>query len=166
MALATDLLELNVSHKNRRMKFYYVRMDSADHKNDYLAFLPILLSKAIAKPQSRPGKDLICLTCDQRPDILVHEVHAAVAPVVEEKGYVLFEQVSMPTSCFETVGLLYADIVGYLVSRVDTISNDEGLFDIPKKCFETDGRIRKLRSSTALISKIKKLSMYEVNAKA
>ena len=88
-----------------------------------------------------------------------------VAPVVEEKGYVLFEQVSMATSCFETVGLLYADIVGYLVSRIDTISSDEGLFDIPKECYETDGRVRKLRSSTALLSKIKRLSKYEVKAR-
>ncbi len=56
--LASDLLELNVSNTNRRMKFYFVKMNSDDNKQDYLTFLPILLGKALGKPQSGAGKDL------------------------------------------------------------------------------------------------------------
>jgi hypothetical protein len=161
--LASDLLELNVSNKNRRMKFYYVRMVSNNQKVDYLKYLPLLLKKGLPKASSKPGKDLLCVTCDQRQDIQALEVHNGINSVVDARGYVIFEQVSMTTSGFDTVGLLYADIVGYLVSRIDNISKDADLFDsIPAECFESNGRVKKLKSSTNLISKIKRLSLFEV----
>jgi hypothetical protein len=164
--LASDLLELNVANANRRMKFYYVKMTSENHKADYLKWLPILIKKALPKAQTGQGKDLLSLTCDQRSDVQPTEVHESVNPIIDERGYVLCEHVSMATSCFHTVGLLYTDIVGYLVSRIDNITKDADLFEgIPPECFESDGRVRKLKSSTALISKIKRLSLYDVKSK-
>lgn len=161
--LASDLLELNVANKNRRMKFYYVTMTSNNHKGDYLKHLPLLLKKGLPKASSKAGKDLLCVTCDQRSDIQTLEVHNAINSIVHERGYVIFEQVTMAASGFNTVGLLYADIVGYLVSRIDNISRDADLFDsIPLECFESNGRVKKLKSSTTLISKVKRLSLFEV----
>ena len=62
----------------------------------------------------------------------------------------------MTTSNFNTVGILYADIIGYLAARVDTISTDSELFEgITSKEFEKNGKIKKLKSSMILISKIK-----------
>jgi hypothetical protein len=161
--LASDLLELNASNKNRRMKFYYVKMTSGNHKEDYLKYLPLLLKKGLPKASPKSGKDLFCLTCDKRADIQASEVHNAIRSIVNQRGYVIFEEVSMATSGFNTVGLLYADIVGYLMSRIDNISRDADLFDsIPQECFETDGRVKKLKSSASLISKINRLSLFEV----
>ena len=69
------------------------------------------------------------------------------------------------TSNFDTVGIAYADIVGYHVARIDTISNDSELFDnIPPEMFQENGKIKKLRSSMRIINKIKNLSLYEVKA--
>jgi hypothetical protein len=164
--LASDLLELNVANANRRMKFYYVKMTSRNQKTDYLKWLPVILRKALPRASSGPGKDLLALTCDQRPDIRPSEVHECISPVTDERGYTIYEHVSMATSCFHTVGLLYADIVGYLVSRIDNISRDAELFEsIPPECHKTDGRVKKLESSTDLISRIKRLSLYEVKSK-
>jgi hypothetical protein len=67
----------------------------------------------------------------------------------------------MVTSSFDTVGIMFADIVCYLVGRVDTISHDAELFrGLSDEQFERNGKIRKLRSSTQLISKVKHLDIY------
>jgi hypothetical protein len=72
----------------------------------------------------------------------------------------------MTTSNFNTVGLLYADIIGYLAARIDTISTDSELFEgITPEQFETNGKILKLKSSVNLISKIKNIGQYEVKVK-
>ena len=161
--LASALLDLNVANKNRRMKFCYVRMDSTNQKKDYLTFLPLLFRKALPKAESGRDKDLLCITCDKRSDISANDIQAAVKPIIDEKCFVLYEDICTISSNFQTIGLLFADIVGYLVARIDTISRDSDLFDnIPKELFEQNAKIRKLQSSSALISKIKKLSLFEV----
>lgn len=161
--LASNLLNLNVANKNRRMKFYFVKMDSPDQKRDYLRILPLLLKKALPRSERKGDKDLVCVACDYRSDIQAFEIQSVIEPVITEKNYVLFEQVFTPTSSFQTIGLLYADIAGYLVARIDNISRDSELFDnIPNELFTENAKIRKLQSSKDLISKIKRLSLFEV----
>ena len=61
------------------------------------------------------------------------------------------------------MGILYADIVGYLISRIDIISNDSELFDnIPIEEYQTNGKIKKLMTSIEIINKIKNLEFYKV----
>ena len=158
---AHKLLDLNVASKKRRMKFTYGRMQSQNHKEDYLAALPPLLSKALPKPVKGAGKNLMALTCDERSDVTQPEIHEALSSVVRERGYVLVEEVAVARSSFETVGIMYADLVGYLQGRVDIIANDAELFEgLTPEQFETNGKIRKLRSSHDLISKIEKLTIF------
>lgn len=84
-------------------------------------------------------------------------------PVLKKRHYCLFEDVTTPNSNFETVGILYADIVGYLKARIDTISNDSELFEnIPKDQLLNNGKIKKLLSSKSLIDGIKNLVKYSV----
>ncbi len=72
----------------------------------------------------------------------------------------------MASSNFNTVGLLYADIIGYLAARIDTISTDSELFEgITPEQYETNGKIKKLRSSVSLILKIKNIDKYEIKVK-
>ena len=159
---AHKLLDLNVASKNRRMRFTYGRMKSQNHRDDYLGALPPLLSKALPKPGKGAGKNLLALTCDERSDITAREVHEALSPEVEAMGYVLLEEVAVVRSSLETVGIMFSDLVGYLAGRVDTISNDADLFEgLTPEQFETNGKIRKLQSSQDLISKIKKLTIYD-----
>ena len=89
--------------------------------------------------------------------------YAVITPVFQKKNYVILEEPLMSTSNFNTVGLLYADIIGYLAARIDTISTDSELFEgITPEQFETNGKIKKLKSSVDLISKIKNIGQYEI----
>ena len=159
---AHALLDLNVASKNRRMKFTYGRMRSTDHRHGYLGALPPLLSKALPKPPRGAGKNLVSIACDERPDISRRELHEALRPVVEFCGYVLLEEVLVVQSSLEAVGLMFADLVGYLAGRVDTISHDAELFEgLTQEQLDNNGKIRKLRTSKDLISKVRKLTLYE-----
>jgi len=162
--ICSKIIELNTSDRNARMKFYYVsKRDVSDTKKEYLNTLPLLLNKALPKAKSGKGKDICAINCDYRSDLLNDEIMKAVYPVIEKKKYCLYENVAMPTSCFETVGLLYADIIGYLVARIETISNDIELFEnITPEQIESNGKLRKLKSSTNLINGIKNLSWYNI----
>ena len=161
--IAEKIIDLNAAKKNARMSFAYFHKESRDEKADYLFYLPALLHRMLPKAFKGQGKDLVSVQCDYRSDISVSEIREVVTPPLMEKGYTLFEDVVQVNSNFDTVGIAYADIVGYLMGRVETISNDSELFDnIPPELFATNGKIRKLKSSLRLIDKIKNLTLYKV----
>ena len=55
---------------------------------------------------------------------------------------------------------MFADIVGYLYSRVDTIKVDAEIFhEIPHEVIQKNGQLRKLASSKELIKKIRDLTV-------
>ena len=158
---AHQLLDLNIAHKNRRMAFYFGRMKSSNHREDYIKGVPGLLYKVLPTAQRGPGKNLISIHCDRRDDITSAELHRHIAPAAEKKGYVLLETVARIDSCFDTVGVMFADLVGYIAGRIDVISNDVELFEgLTQEQLENNGKIRKLKSSKELILKIKQLSFF------
>lgn len=162
--IAEKIIDLNTSKKNARMNFHYLqhKADPKDHAAEYLKHLPGILGKVIPKAPSGAGKNIISLCCDYRSDVNISALRDEVVPVLEKKKYTIFEEPVMLTSNLNTVGILYADIIGYLVARIDTISNDSELFEgLTEEQLETNGKIKKLRSSTDLISKIKNIDMYE-----
>lgn len=161
--ITKKILELNVAQKNARMSFFYLKKQTENEKLDYLRYLPALIDKVLSKPQMGQGKDLITIQCDYRQDISSTDIREVVEPVIRQKNYTLVEDIIQVTSNFNTVGIAYADIVGYLVARIDTITNDSELFEnIPPELFESNGKIKKLRSSLELISLIKNLSLYQM----
>lgn len=162
--IAQQVLGLNKSTNNARMRFHYARRhDCEDSKAEYLECLPILLNRALPKPKKGRGKDLVAVSCDYRSDIKAQEIQKSILPVLEDKGYALLEEVTTPQSNFHTVGLLYADIVSYLSARIDTISNDVELFEnIPPAQLKNSGKVRKLKSSRSLIQRVKSLDRYIV----
>jgi len=161
---AEQLLDLNSSEKNSRMRFAYGRMTSSDKSSDYVAALAGLLrlSKVLPRaPKGGKGKDLLLVVCDDRDDVDTAALHQAIKPVVEEKGWVILERVTQAVSAPESIGLMFADLVGYLVGRVDTISNDAALFeDLDEEQMASNGKLRKLKSSTDLIKRIKSLDVF------
>jgi len=163
IALAEKILRLNESDKNARLKFAYLKLSTDDVKSEYLRYLPELLGKVLPRATKRPGKDLVSIQCDYRNDITSEEVCNSVKPLLHAKGYTLVEDVELVKSNFETVGVLYADIVAYLVARVDVISSDYELFEgITPQMAGASGKIKKLRSSVRLINFIKKLDIYSI----
>lgn len=164
ISICNDIIELNTSKANARMKFYYAgRQACKSHKGEYLRSLPLLLKKGLPRADKKHDKDVVSINCDFRDDISSEEVLAAIHPTLKAKNYALFESVVMTRSNFETIGILYADIVGYLAARIDTITNDIELFEnIPHEEIENNGKIRKLRSSKTLVDKVKKFNWYEI----
>jgi hypothetical protein len=159
--IAGSLLDLNTSEKNSRMRFTYGRLRSANQGLDYLTKLPSLLDRALPTAPKGPGKDLLAVTCDERSDVSAHSIHETLAEVVEAKGYVLLERVVMARSGFDTVGLMFADLVGYLSARIDNTTFDADLFGLPPEEFEMNPRLRKFRTSSDLIAKVKKLTVLD-----
>lgn len=161
--IATKILKLNVAKKNARMKFAYLNMESSNQKEDYLRYLPALLTRILPQAKKGNGKDILSIFCDYRSDIKPKEIQSAISTTINSKKYTLLEQVVMANSDIDTVGILYADIVGYLSARIDTISNDIELFEnISEEDIENNGKLKKLKSSKALINIIKQFSAFEV----
>jgi len=164
---AHELIDLHIAEKNRRMVFHYGDMQSATHGEAYLYNLPSLLMKVLPRAKQGAGKNLLVVHCDYRQDVEIDHLHFAISEVARRKGYVLFERVKMARSTFDTVGLMYADLVAYLQGRIDTISNDSELFEgITEEQFRTNGKLQKLASSVELISKVKKMKIFEHKDKA
>lgn len=165
--ICTKIVDLNISDKNARMFAYYAsKRGVQDQKTEYLRILPLLLKKALPKAKAGKGKDVIAISCDYRSDISKPEIQTSIADIVSRKGYCLYETVLIHNSNFETVGILYADIIGYLAARIETIRNDIELFEnIPPEEIENNGKLKKLKSSTNLITRIKNLNWYNITEK-
>lgn len=158
---AHKLLDLNMATSNSRMKFYFGNLHSDNHTEAYVKFLPPLLVKILPKSPKAP-KNLIVVSCDERPDVTEDQLNEIIPPAIEHRGYVLYERVVSSKSTFDTIGLMFSDIVGYLTTRIDTISNDAELFEgITPEQFMTNGKLRKLKTSSELIVKIKQLQLLK-----
>lgn len=162
--LAEQILDLTASKANARMKFHYARHSApaSEHGKEYLRILPALLAK-LEKAPSGAGKNIAFVCCDHRSDVKLVELNEVVLPAIKKRGYTLLEQASMVHSGYETIGILYADIIGYLAARIDNISNDWELFEgLTEDELENNGKIKKLRSSQNLIGKVKDIKQYEI----
>lgn len=157
---AEKLLDLNAG-KNSRIRFDFGKIESKNHGKDYLDALPTLIEKTLQKPSKGAGKNLVMVICDERSDVPLEELNSCISDSVKAKGYTIIEQVVQARSSFDTVGLMYADLVGYLAGRVDNISKDVELFDgLTKDQLSKNGKFKKLKSSSRLIQKIKRINLY------
>lgn len=162
--ICKKIIDLTAAKKNSRVKFYYTsKRNVTNQKDAYLKAIPLLLSKALSKAPKGLGKNIIAMNFDSRKDVNHKEIRNVVYPIIKEKGYVLFEDIVLRDSCYETIGILYTDIIAYLISRVETIGNDSELFaSIPPDEFENNGKIKKLRSSTELIERVKSFEIKKI----
>jgi hypothetical protein len=166
--LASEVLDLCSAKKNSRISFYYLHSSAVeDHKSAYLKAIGMGLHKALTKARGNRKRDktVAALHIDNRADITRNEVQAVARPVLEELNYTLLEDVQLIESNYETVGVLLADIVAYLAARIATISTDSELFEnLTNEQLETHGKARKLRTSTKLIDKVKKIIWHDIPA--
>lgn len=160
--IAGQILDLNKSTVNARMRFHYFsRRDCKDFKTEYLKRIPQLIERALPTASKGRGKDIVSISCDFRSDICSNEIQNTILSIISKKGYTLLEEVTTPKSGFQTVGILYADLISYLSSRIETILNDIELFEgISPESVNENGKIRKLRSSKELIQRVKHLDRY------
>ncbi|MDP4000409.1 MAG: DUF3800 domain-containing protein [bacterium] len=160
---AGKLLDLNVGKSNARIIFGYGHMKSSNRTEDYLSFVPSLITKVLPRaPRGGTAKNLAVVMHDELHGLNREKFNRAVTEAVMSKGYVLYEEVIEGRSSTSTVGLMFADLVAYLMSRVDVITKDAELFEnLSAEQFKRNGKIRKLKSSTELLRKIKKLNVYK-----
>ncbi len=161
--LAEKILELATAPKNARMKLSYFRKSSTNHKNDYLEHLPFLIRDILGKYSfsRKHGKNLVVVSCDYRSDISIRELRETILPAIMDRKYELFEDVIQVNSNCETIGVLFSDIIGYLMSRIETIVKDVDLFEnLTPDQIAKNGKLKKLESSWNLIDKIKKMTIY------
>jgi len=156
---AMSLLDLNTSEKNSRMNFTYGRLRSTKQSEDYLRCLPRLLHRELIVAPKGAGKNLLAITCDERSDVDRRALHSALASVVESRGYVLHESVAFAQSSFDTIGLMFADLVGYLAARVDLLSDAQLFEGLSPEELAKDGQHRKLTASRKLLDKLKNLTL-------
>src|SRR5687768_7818232 len=82
--MASNILNLNKSDSNARMRFHYsCRADCKDHKAEYLARLPALITRALPYTTKKNGKDLVALSCDGRTDISAAEIQLVALPAIQ-----------------------------------------------------------------------------------
>ncbi len=163
--LAEKILDLTTAEKNSRMKLSYFRNESSNHKEDYLRYLPILVKDILGKYRfsRKQGKNQVSVFCDYRQDISVQEIRDAILPVITERKYVLVEDIVQVDSNCETVGILFSDIIGYLMARVETISRDIEIFEgLSQEKIMKHGKLKKLMSSWYLVDRIKKMTVYGI----
>ncbi len=165
ISVVEQLLKLNISKKLSRIKFAYCGFEAESFKTSYLKCLSALLDKTLGRAPKGAGKNLIAIHFDSHSALSTSDVREAVTPILNKKGYVLLEDVQSVASNMETIGVLFADIVAYLYSRFDIISNDAELFNLAPQQLKTDGRVLKLSSSSKLLNLIKTLDVYEVKKK-
>jgi hypothetical protein len=159
--IATNLLKLNISKKHSRIKFFYLNKNSNDFAKDYLKVVPILLNKALPR-----GKDLLSFHFDRYDSVGHKELRKLVQEVLIKKKLELLEDINPSNSNFETIGILFVDLVGYLLGRIKTISNDLDLFkDLTEEQRNKNGKLKKLESSTNLIKLIKQIKVYKLVSK-
>lgn len=155
---AHKILELN-SGSNTRISFAYGVMKSTHQGDDYLSALPGLIAKMLPRAQKGAGKNLIAVSCDERSDVNIDDLNKAITAAVNLRGYVMLERVMQVRSSFDTVGLMFADLVGYLMCRLDT-SDVERFQGLSPEELNGSSHFKKLKTSSELLDKIKKLEMY------
>jgi hypothetical protein len=168
--IASKIIRLNTTNSTKygRVSIYYISTNHNDHKDAYLGMLGLILQSALKKPPKRKsgGKNTIAIFCDKRRDVSEQEISDVAKQIVIGRGYILLENVICVDSSFDTIGVLYADIIGYLLSRVEVISNDSELFkNIPKEKLEENGKLKKLKSSQKLIKEIKNFRVFKAKKK-
>jgi len=161
--MASQIIALTASKTNSRMTFVHAGTKTKDQKAEYLSLLPDLLKRALPRAGTGPGKNLITLHCDCRSDISCDQIRQAVSAAIKTRGYTLVEDIVQSRSGFHTVGILFADIVGYLAARYQTISTDSELFvNLSPEQLSKNGKYRKLTTSTNLLGLIKRFRLFEV----
>ncbi|MBX2992411.1 MAG: hypothetical protein KF749_14765 [Bacteroidetes bacterium] len=158
------VIEYTSSPSTARVKFCYAFSTSGTGAEQYLELVfNVASSLAPRKTNQKLGKDVIAIFVDQRTDVTQQAIRANLEPVLIRKGLTLFEDITFVKSSPETVGIAYADIVGYMMSRKDNIKFDASLFDqMDPAILERNGQYRKLKASTEILESIRSIQRIPV----
>lgn len=155
ISLIKELLSENVANTNSRIKFGFIRTKSKNVKGDYLISLPILIGKILKKANSGAGKNLISIFFDERNDLKETEISEAIKQILIKRGYLLVESVSRVKSSNDSIGIMYTDLVGYLIGRIHNLKEADELNNKTNNYNQI-----KFQTSKELIKIVKDLKRY------
>ena len=161
--LTKSIVDMNNSTTNARISFCFAHTDSGSTSENYLRLVGEVSNGILQSSSSaRNGKDVVTFYCDQRNEPSAEDIRAVVDPVLEKKNWVLFEDVTYSDTNVQTVGLCYADIVGYLISRIHNIDpNPSFLEDPSSEAAKRNGQFQKLVASHQIVDTIKRVKILE-----
>jgi hypothetical protein len=136
--------------------------ESGSGNKEYLKLLELGLGQVLPRAPKGMGKNVIGIYCDERKGIRVTDVRDKVEAITKKKKYILLEDPHLVNSTVHTVGICVADIVAYLMSRVDIIKVDSSLFeDLTSEKAKKNMQLKKYLTSKRLIKSIKKMDVYK-----
>ncbi len=161
IALAETVLRNCSTDSISRIKFTYA---STTAGSDYLAYLKlveaVINSLLKGRLEKKLGKDLVSIICDERTDVSQRQLSERLTPIIEKKGCLLLEDIMQIKSSIATVGICYADIVGYLMSRKDNLSENIPFFEgLSEEQSKTNGQYRKFKTSCKLLENVRSISI-------
>ncbi|MDP2684473.1 MAG: DUF3800 domain-containing protein [bacterium] len=162
VSLATKIISMNRSDKNARIHASYISSMEGNNDDVYYALVKLNLNKLLQKAPKGLGKNLVSIYCDERSSLSPSIIRDLVKNSFDRKGYVIVEDPVIAKSNLHTVGVCIADIIGYLVSRVDNIHVDADLLkDVNKEAARKNMQLKKYLTSSVLIDSIKKMEAYK-----
>ena len=121
-----------VQSKNAILKPYvaYHDLSKNNHQNKigiykqklYFKSIPLILNKALKRYPVRDSKNVICIFCDdfcvaKENKTEYQEMREKIAAILKSKDLTFFEEIFFYQSTNYTIGLSYADIIGYLLLK-------------------------------------------------
>lgn len=161
--LTQEIIELNTSSRARaRIKFLYIYTESGSGNEEYLKLFELGLTQVLPRAPKGMGKDVIAIYCDRREGIRVSDLRQIGESIIRKKKCLLLEDPHLVTSTIHTVGVCVADIVAYLMSRVDIIKVDSSLFeDLSSERAMKNMQLKKYLTSRKIINSIKRMEVYK-----
>ena len=124
--ICNEFLKHVIGERNKRMDviFFANELKGKDRWKVYFDVVPKLLEKKLKKQPKKDGKNCVAIFCDDfgekknyKKDFL--EMRSQIATILKNKELIFFEEIFFCPSTSYTMGITYADIIGFLTAKND-----------------------------------------------
>ena len=125
--MCSELLHI-IQSTNKIVRPYIAYHDISKNKTGvykqelYFKSIPIILEKALKKLSAQNSKNVVCIFCDKfsianKNKNAYQKMREKIAAILKLKNLIFFEEIFFSDSTNYTIGLSYADLVGYLLLK-------------------------------------------------
>ena len=96
----------------------------------YFKSIPLILEKALKKSSAKNSKNVVCIFCDKfsianKNKNEYQKMRKEIASILKLKKLIFFEEIYFSKSTNYTIGISYADLIGYLLLKEKNSEKDE-----------------------------------------
>ena len=96
----------------------------------YFKSIPLILKKALKKSSAKSSKNVVCIFCDEfsianKNKTEYQKMRKEIASILKLKNLIFFEEIYFSKSTNYTIGISYADLIGYLLLKEKNSEKDE-----------------------------------------